>query len=363
MKMKKILTVAGTRPELIRLSVIIKKLDQLCDQILVFTNQNYENNLSTIFFDELKIRKPDYYFEKAQEQFIGEAMIQMERIIDKEKPDKAIVLGDTYSGLMSIILAKKGVPVYHMEAGNRAYSDKLPEEMNRRIIDAVSTINLPYTENSKKILLDDGYPANRVFKTGNPIKEVLEYYKDDIDKAYPNCVATYGLLPWEGGAISSYVLATAHRAENTNDPASLKNIVSALNRISSEMPVVFSIHPRTKDNLAKNGITLAENVIAVDAMGFFEFVKLEKHATCVISDSGTCPEETTLFRRPCVVVRDSTERRELMECGSFILAGTNPEDIYRAFRTAIRMDTNWIIPEDYSRTNVSDTVIKILLGL
>jgi UDP-N-acetylglucosamine 2-epimerase (non-hydrolysing) len=346
----KIVTVIGTRPEIIRLSVIINKLDKLCDHVLCYTNQNYEYNLSTVFFDDLKVRTPNYYFNIRQQDpnlFLGEAMIEFNKVLDVEKPDKVLVLGDTTSGLLAIAAAKKGYPVYHMEAGNRAYSNKLPEEMNRRIIDAVSTYNLPYTDNSKAILLKEGYDSNFVFKTGNPIKEVLNNYGFKT----PNKVK----------GIEDYILVTIHRNENTKNPDTLRNIVGALSLLAGNK-VIFVAHPKTLDNLKKNDIQIDPKIEVRPAMGFYEFVDLERQAMLVITDSGTVPEETTLFRVPCVVLRDTTERRELMECGSFILAGTEWQSIIRSCEMALKMPTNWLIPEDYERTNVSDTVIKILLG-
>jgi UDP-N-acetylglucosamine 2-epimerase (non-hydrolysing) len=351
----KILTITGTRPELIRLSIIIKKLDNLVDHILVYTNQNYDYNLSTIFFDELKIRKPNYYFEKKGESFgdfLSNAILHFETIIKNEKPDKILILGDTNSGLLSIVAEKYKIPIYHMEAGNRAYDNRLPEETNRRIIDNVSTYNLPYTEGSKQNLIEEGFDKNHIFKTGNPILEVLNFYKKEIDNS--NILEKLNL--------KEYVLVTTHRTENVDNEESLKDIIKSINKISEDYTVVFSIHPRTKDKINKFNVIINDNIIISEPFGFFDFIKLEQNAKCVISDSGTVQEETCIFKVPTITIRKTTERRETIECGSNILSGTKYEDIMESFNIIIKRNNTWKIPEDYLIENVSDIVINILSG-
>lgn len=353
----KILTVAGTRPELIRLSVLIKKLDDVVDHIFIYTNQNYDYNLSGKFFDELSIRKPNYYFTNDGFSigiFLSKALLRFEEVLLKEKPDKVLVLGDTNSGLLAIIAEKYNIPVYHMEAGNRSFDDRLPEETNRKIIDNVSKYNLPYTENSKQNLLNEGFHKNFVFKTGNPIYEVLQHYSDNISNS--KILNRLALKEKE------FILVTAHRAENVGNYESLFNIVTALNTISKQFKVIFSVHPRTKDKLNKYGFILLDNVVMCEPFGFFDFVRLETSAKIVISDSGTCQEECCIFNVPSITIRESTERQETIECGSNILVGTNTEQIVNVFNTIKDRTCLWEPPEDYMKTNVSDTVINILIG-
>jgi len=353
----KILTIVGTRPELIRLSVIIPKLDNVVNHILVYTNQNYDYNLSQLFFDELKIRKPDYLIQhqaKSFGDFLSNAIIEFERILLHEKPDKILVLGDTNSGLLAIIAERYKIPIYHMEAGNRCYDSRLPEEANRKIIDSISKYNLPYTQNSKENLLSEGYHKNFVFKTGNPIYEVLNYYGDQIMNS--NIIDT---LQLEEG---KYVLATMHRSENVDNVSTLNEIINALNKISIDHTVVLPLHPRTKDRIEKNKLSLYNNIIVIDPVGFFDFVALETKSLCVISDSGTVQEECCLFGVPTITIRESTERQETIECGSNILAGTNSEKIVEIFNIVKNRIAGWNVPDDYQVRNVSDTIINILIG-
>ena len=366
----KILTITGTRPELIRLSLIIKKLDVLVDHILVYTNQNYDPNLSTIFFEQLDIRKPNYYFNfsyKTFGEFFAKSVIEFENILISEKPDKILVLGDTNSGLLSIVAEKYKIPIYHMEAGNRCYDNRLPEETNRKIIDNVSTYNLPYTEDSKQILLNEGFHRNRVLKTGNPIYEVLNHYSEKITNSdiltRLDLIINPGLDKYNfRHNIKDYILVTTHRTENVDNRDTLNGIIKSLNYISDKYIVIFSIHPRTKDKLDKFGIRLNDNIIVSEPMGFFDFVKLEKNAKYIITDSGTVQEEACIFKIPSLTIRESTERRETIECGSNILCGTEYNNIIESFNTMIKKYNNWTVPDDYLRDNVSDTVINILLG-
>lgn len=358
----KILTIAGTRPELIRLSIIIEKLDKLVDHIFVYTNQNYDYNLSTRFFEEMKIRKPNYYFNKESEsfgQFFGNAVMDFERILKKEHPDKILVLGDTNSGLLAIVAEKYKIPVYHMEAGNRCYDNRLPEETNRRIIDSVSKYNLPYTDNSKENLIREGFHKNFIFKTGNPICEVI--WKHDKSITDSIMMNEWGLLDKANVPID-FVLATFHRTENVDDPNTLHSIILALNYISQQIKVVVSLHPRTRNKIDTFKYKLDDKMLVSPPMGFFDFVSLESHAKCVISDSGTVQEECCILGVPSLTIRESTERQETIECGSNILCGTKTENIVKAFETTMKRETNWIPPEDYMKDNVSDVVINILLG-
>jgi UDP-N-acetylglucosamine 2-epimerase (non-hydrolysing) len=351
----KVLTLAGTRPELIRLCIIIEKLDKLVDHVFVYTNQNFDPNLSTIFFEELGIRHPNYYFNFKSgkpDYFLAEGFNEFSDVLDKEKPDKVLVLGDTNSGLLAMLAAKRGIPVYHMEAGNRCFDDRVPEETNRRIIDSFSKYNLPYTDNSKQNLLNEGYHKNYVFKTGNPILEVLNRFDKEIESS--------DVLERLGISLEEFVLVTAHRAENVDNETSLRDIVDALNQISNTYKVVFSVHPRTRTKLT--GMTLSNNIILSEPFGLFDFVKMEKTARVTISDSGTVQEECCIFKVPSITIRRTTERQETIECGSNILVGTDTDTIIDAFNTILKRKSTWNPPEDYLVPNVSDTIINILLG-
>jgi UDP-N-acetylglucosamine 2-epimerase (non-hydrolysing) len=351
----KIITIAGTRPELIRLSIIIKKLDVIFDNILIYTNQNYDKNLSTIFFEDLEIRKPDYYFQSQSSlgTFLGNSIIEFEKILITEKPDKILVLGDTNSGLLSILSNKYNIPVYHMEAGNRCYNNNVPEETNRQIIDHVSTFNLPYTENSKFNLLSEGFNRNFVLKTGNPINEVLINYRIKIDNS--KILEKLELF-------DEYILVTCHRAENVDDENVLRNILNSLNEMAKKYKIIFSVHPRTKSKIKNINIKLNDNILLSEPFGFFDFVKLEKNAKMIITDSGTVQEESAIFNIPTIVIRDSTERQELIECGSSILCGTKYDKIISVYQTILKsnLKKNLVLPTDYTILNVSDIVINIL---
>jgi UDP-N-acetylglucosamine 2-epimerase (non-hydrolysing) len=324
---------------------------------MIFTNQNYDYSLSGQFFEELKIRKPDYTFNSAGGSFSGflaNALVEFEDVLITEKPDKILILGDTNSGLLSILADRHKIPVYHLEAGNRCYDKRVPEETNRRIIDHLSTYNLPYTENSKYNLLNEGFHKNNVFKTGNPIYEVLKLYEADIN--------TSKILKTLKIKTGEYVLVTAHRAENVDNISHLSDIVQAVNDISKQFKVIFSLHPRTKDKFKKFNIETSDNVVLSQPFGFFDFVKLEKNARLVISDSGTVQEESCIFGVPAVTIRETTERQETIECGSNILSGTKYENIINAFEAILKRDNKWVAPPDYLIENVSDIVINILLG-
>lgn len=357
--MDKIITIVGTRPELIRLSVLIKKLDERYqhNHILVYTNQNYDYNLSTKFFEDLDIRKPNYFFKQVNNgftEFLYNSFIELGSIVEKEKPNKALILGDTNSGLLGLILTKLGVPIFHMEAGNRCYDNKVPEETNRKIIDSFSKYNLPYTNISKNNLIGEGFDKSYVYKTGNPILEVLNFYEDSINKSK--------ILSKLNITSKNYVLVTLHRSENVDNRNVLTEIIESINEISKEIKVVLSLHPRTKDKLEKFNIKLSDNVIASKPFGFFDFVNLEKNSKLILTDSGTVQEEACILHVPCVIVRDSTERFETIESGSAILSGVGKKSIIQSFTIASSMSINWVVPKDYLVTNVSDVVLNILSG-
>lgn len=353
---RKILTILGTRPEIIRLSRIMPKLDCLCDHRILHTGQNYDAGLNDIFFDQLRLRKPDRVLESRGTigQQLAATMIGVEQYITEFQPDAVLVLGDTNSGLSAIVCERMGVPVYHMEAGNRCYDQLVPEEKNRRLIDSISTINLPYTELSRQNLLREGAQNNRVFVTGNPIREVLDYYSDQIDRSK--------ILPQLNLKAGVYIIATAHRAENVDNPERLASIFSAMETIAQEYPIVFSCHPRTRQRLQELNLSPSDRILITEPLGFFDFVKLEQNSFMAISDSGTVQEEMCLFYKPTITIRATTERPETVWCGSNIVTGLSESNIVTGYQAMKQADRAWTVPAEYARTNVSDTVVNILLG-
>lgn len=356
----KIMTILGTRPEIIRLSLIIKKLDDICTHILVHTGQNSSPSLSNIFFEELQIRKPDYNLQVTGNTFgtqMGRLLELTEAIILKEKPDKVLILGDTNSGLAAITAERLGVPVFHMEAGNRCFDLKVPEEINRKIIDSISTFALPYTSGSRENLLKDGISKEKIFVSGNPIFEVINHYKKSIDKS--NILETLELND------KKYILATIHRAENVDVKERLELILSSIDSIQREFncKVIFSLHPRTKNKLSNLGwLNNNSNILFSEPFGFFDFVKLEKHAYFVLTDSGTVQEECCIFNVPTVTIRDTTERPETVHCGSNIVSGINFDKIILCSKLMAFSNRNWIPPEGYVDDNVSQKVINFLVS-
>jgi UDP-N-acetylglucosamine 2-epimerase (non-hydrolysing) len=356
----KVMTILGTRPEIIRLSRIIPLLDCYCEHVLVHTGQNYDPTLYDIFFEELGIRPPDHLLECRAESVMGqicEILTECERIIHAEKPDRLLVLGDTNSALSAIVAKRMGIPVYHMEAGNRCYDDRVPEEVNRRIIDHCSDILLPYTERSRANLLREGIPNERIYVTGNPIKEVLDHYAQQIEAS--NALRNFGL------EVGGYFLVTLHRAENVDVEDRLNKFVEAFHKLYVEykLPVICSLHPRTRNRLQKQPKVLDwEGVRSTEPLGLFDFVHLEKNALCVLTDSGTVQEECCIFKVPAVTIRDVTERPETLDVGSTMLSGAEPESILRCVKTVLGQPRNWSPPPEYLVQDVSSTIVKILLG-
>ncbi|HEX6050766.1 MAG TPA: UDP-N-acetylglucosamine 2-epimerase (non-hydrolyzing) [Gemmatimonadaceae bacterium] len=356
----KVMTVLGTRPEIIRLSRLIPKLDAVCDHVLVHTGQNFDPTLSDVFFRELGVRAPDGVLGVRASSFgeqAGQILAGVEAVIREDPPDRLLILGDTNSGLSAVVAKRMGIPVFHMEAGNRCFDDRVPEEVNRRIIDHSSDVLLPYTERSRANLLREGIASQRVIVTGNPIYEVLRYYERCIDAS--DVHARLGL------AAGAYFLVTAHRAENVDDPGRLRQLAEALRRVQQEydVPVVVSMHPRTRSRLESFGMTdLVASLRVMPPLGLFDFVRLERDAACVLTDSGTVQEECCILRVPNVTTRDVTERPETVECGSNIIAGVSPDRVTAAVRAAMARDRNWTIPPEYLAPAVSDTVVNVLLS-
>lgn len=356
----KIMTIFGTRPEIIRLSLVLKVLDQHSEHITVHTGQNYDESLSDVFIRDLEIRTPDVHFGIKSKSFgeqIGKILSRTDAVLEQHKPDRVLILGDTNSALSAIPAARRRIPVFHMEAGNRCYDDRVPEEINRRIIDHSSSVLMPYTERSKDNLVREGIERDRIFVTGNPIKEVLDHFADNIEGS--GVMKALNVSPFE------YFLVTLHRAENVDEAERITKIFAGLDEIAAKFgkTVLVSVHPRTAEKLELHGIRPASpNLRLLKALGFFDFVKLEKNSLAVLTDSGTVQEECSIFGIPNITLRDVTERPETIECGSNILSGAETASIVGAVELAIAQPAAWTPPREYLAENVSQTVSKIMLG-
>lgn len=354
------MTVLGTRPEIIRLSQVIGVLDSNCEHILVHTGQNSQDSLSGVFFRELGVRKPNVDLGITAAGFgqqAGGILAKCETLMREQRPDRVLVLGDTNSGLSAIVARRLGIPVYHMEAGNRCYDFRVPEEVNRRLIDHVSTVLMPYTFRSKENLLHEGFAAESIFVTGNPIKQVVDHHAKKIESS--DVMARLKLRTGQ------FFLVTMHRAENVDEEPRLRNLFEGLSALYEAygFPVICSLHPRTRDRAQAFGFDLRKNQIRfLDPLGFFDFIHLEQRAFCLLSDSGTVQEEACIFRVPSVTIRDVTERPETIECGSNVLAGCEPSTILSAVRLVVARPPAWDPPIEYLARDVATTVGKIVLG-
>lgn len=359
LRMKKIMVVVGTRPELIRLCTIIRKLDEFYETVLVHTGQNYDYSLNEVFFNELGIRKPDYYLDapgKHLGETIGNIISKGYEILHTELPDAVLILGDTNSGLVAIPAKRLKIPIFHMEAGNRCFDMRVPEEINRKIIDHVSDVNLAYTENARRYLIHEGVKNDFLYVTGSPMAEVLHVYKDSIDRS--------DVLEKMGLTDRKYFVVSAHREENLDLNDNFRTLCQSLNAIASEyqMPLIFSTHPRTRKKLESFNITFNPLIKLNEPMGFFDYVKLQKNAFCVLSDSGTVPEEAALLNFPAVSMRTSTERPEALDAGNIVLGGVDRESVLGAVRIAVDYfcEQRTMNVVDYQDVNVSEKVIKII---
>jgi UDP-N-acetylglucosamine 2-epimerase (non-hydrolysing) len=356
----KVLTLLGTRPEIIRLSRVIDRLDAVCDHVLVHTGQNFDPQLSDVFFEELGVRAPDHHLGVRGKGFaerVGQIVAAGEELLREERPDRLLVLGDTDSGISAYVAKRLGIPVFHMEAGNRCYDDRVPEEVNRRVIDHSSDVLMPYTERSRANLLREGIEPQRIHVTGNPIKEVLDHYAGEIDAS--------GILGTLGVEAGGYLLLTMHRQETVDVESRLRSLVQGVIDTAEELELLLicSMHPRTRAMLEAFDVPIeSDRVQVMPAMGFFDFVKLERHARCVLTDSGTVQEECCIFGVPAVTVRDTTERPETIECGSNVLSGVDPASIRRCAVAALKRPNRWRPPPEYLADEVSGIVAKIVLG-
>ena len=356
----RLMTVVGTRPEIIKMSEIIKKADLYFDQVLVHTGQNYDYELNKVFFEDLGLRKPDYYLGVVGENLgrtMGNVIAKSYELMEKVQPDALIVLGDTNSCLCVLSAKRLKIPVFHMEAGNRCKDENLPEEVIRRVVDVTSDVNLCYSEHARRYILDSGVKPEYTFVVGSPMSEVLTRYKEQIERS--EVLENLGL---ESG---QYILLSAHREENIDIEANFFSLMNAVNALaeSYDMPVLYSCHPRSRKHIEARNFVFDKRVIQHKPLGFFDYNKLQQHAFCVVSDSGTVPEEGAFFKFPAVSVRTSTERPEAMDKGVFTIGSISTQQVLQAVELAVSMHRNGDIAADvpaYTDGNVSAKVIKII---
>ena len=353
---EKIITILGTRPEIIRLSRIIPKLDKSFKNILVHTGQNFDYELDKIFLEELNVRKPNYYL-KARGSFakqISKIIYELEKIIKKEKPSKFLVLGDTNSSVGAIVARRMHLKVFHMEAGNRCFGRKSPEEVNRKIIDHSTDILLPYTKESKANLLNEGIKNNKIIVTGNPITEVIHYNQFKIDKS--KIIKILNLKK------KKYILLTLHREENVDDFRKLNSFLNAFNQIVKkfDLKIIWPVHPRTRKTLEQNKFNIDRRIILLKPIGFIDFISLEKNCLVTISDSGTVQEESAIFKKPCLVIREYTERPETIKAGSAVILNNNVNKMKVIISKALKAKIKIKKIKDYSSIKVSNKILEIL---
>ena len=359
MKKLKLITVLGTRPEIIRLTEIIKLADSTFEHILVHTGQNYDYNLNEIFFNELGLRKPDYFLDVAGKHLgetIGNIICNSYEIFLKEKPDALLVLGDTNSVLCTISAKRLKIPIFHMEAGNRCFDQNVPEEINRKISDHISDINLTYTEHSRRYLLSEGFRKDHIFVTGSPLFEVLSKYKDNITKS--NVLHRLNLVK------RKYFVVSAHREENVDLNANFVNLVDSINAVAEKykIPIIFSTHPRTQKKITENDIKFNPLVSNIAPLGFFDYVYLQQNSLCVLSDSGTISEESAMMNFSAISIRTSTERPEAIDYGTVVLGGIKRDEVLNALDLILKTNNliNQKLPNEYLISDVSIRVIRVI---
>ena len=363
----KVVTIVGTRPEIIRLSRVMTRLDKYTDHVIVHTGQNYDYELNEVFWEDLELRKPDYFLDvntKSLGKTVGDIISKTEDVLIKEKPDALLILGDTNSCLSAYIAKRLHIPIFHMEAGNRCFDEKVPEETNRRIIDHISDYNLVYTEHARRHLLSEGIAHRRIYHTGSPMYEVLNYYSEKIENS--KILEELGLKP------KKYFLISTHREENVDDPVKLNKILSILEELIDiyRLPIIISTHPRTKKRLDENcNSNIKKNKLThfLKPFGFLDYNKLQKNALCVLSDSGTISEESSILSFPAISIRESMERPEAQDAGTIILTGMDKKYVINAIESVINefKDTTYKyshIAPDYKVPNTSKIVLKLILG-
>jgi UDP-N-acetylglucosamine 2-epimerase len=359
------MTIVGTRPEIIKLSRVMAELDKNVEHILVHTGQNYDYELNEIFFNELGVRKPDYFLNavgNTTAETIGNIVIKSDEILEKINPDAVLLYGDTNSSLSVISAKRRQIPIFHMEAGNRCFDQRVPEELNRKIVDHLSDINMPLTEQARDYLIKEGIRPETIIKTGSCMKEILTFYKDKIDKS--NIIQKLKLVK------ENYFIVSIHREENVDYPENLKKLVDSFNALAEKykFPIIVSTHPRTQKRLddIKSDIDLNPLVNYMKPMGFFDYISLQKNACCVISDSGTLTEESSILNFPAVMIRMAHERPEGMDEGTVIMSGIERERVMEAINIVVnhhKRNPNYIkIINDYNVENVSIKVVRIILS-
>ena len=356
----KLMTILGTRPEIIRLSETMKCCDKYFNHIIVHTGQNYDYTLNQIFFDELELRAPDYYLECAGSnlgQSMGNIIAKSYEILQNEKPDAVLILGDTNSALSAISAKRLKIPIFHMEAGNRCWDWNVPEMINRKIVDHISDVNLPYTEHSRRYLLSEGIDGKMIFVTGSPMKEIFVKYRDKINQS--SILKKLNLEP------KKFFLMSAHREENIDNEKNFMSLMNSINSIAEkyQMPIIYSTHPRSKKFIEKHNFKFHSLVKSLPPFGFLDYNKLQMEAYCVLSDSGTLSEESAMLNFPAVLIRTSTERPEVLDKGTIILGGITETKICQAVELAVSTYENHekvLEAEDYFDENVSIKVVKII---
>jgi len=359
----KVMTLVGTRPEVIKLCRVIHALDRVAHHVLAHTGQNYDYELNQVFFDQLEIRKPDRFLEVAAGMLgetLGNIMARSYAVLAEEQPDALLLLGDTNSCLAAICAKRLKIPVFHMEAGNRCFDERVPEELNRRVVDHVSDINLPYTEHARRYLLAEGIRPETVIKTGSPMREVLQHYRAQIERC--------DVLQRLDLTAAGYFLVSAHREENVDDAQRLRDLLETLDALHTAYgrPVIVSTHPRTRQRLNELGVQAAGGVRFLPAMGFFDYVRLEMSARCVLSDSGTLTEEASILDFPAVAIRQAHERPEGMDEATLVMCGLKRERVLEAVALVTRQfkegERRFRAIPDYEPANVSDKVVRIILS-
>jgi UDP-N-acetylglucosamine 2-epimerase (non-hydrolysing) len=357
--MLKVMTLVGTRPELIKMSRVIAKLDQSFEHILVHSGQNYDYELNEVFFKDLEIRKPDYFLNVASDtvaKTIAEVLVKSDEVFEKENPDALMLYGDTNTCLAVISAKRRKIPVFHMEAGNRCFDERVPEELNRRVVDHLSDINLVLSEHARRYLISEGIKTETIMKTGSHMKEVLDYFENKIVKS--KILSELGVEP------NKYLIISTHREENVDSKENLLILLQTLNELIEKfnVPIIVSTHPRTRKRIESlDNITLSSRIQFLRPFGFLDYVHLQKQALCVISDSGTITEEASILNFPAVTIRNTHERPEGMDAGTLIMTGISQKDILHSVEMAISLgkSKNRIV-SDYNVDNVSDKIVKIV---
>lgn len=362
MKRLKVMTVVGTRPEVIRLSAVIKKLEdsEAIEHILVHTGQNYDYELNEVFFSDFKLKKPDYFLSAAAGtavETIGNILVKIDPILEETKPDAFLVLGDTNSCLCAIAAKKRHIPIFHMEAGNRCFDERVPEETNRKIVDHISDINLTYSSIAREYLLREGLPADRIIKTGSPMFEVLNSRKGDIEKS--------DVLERLGLEVGRYFVVSVHREENINSEENFMDIMDSLNTIADKygIPLIVSAHPRTRNMIELKGVEFNQLIKIISPLGFNDYIKLQKYAKTVLSDSGTISEEASIIGFKALNIRQAHERPEAIEEASVMMVGLKKDRILQGLEVLETQEKDTLrLVADYSMSNVSDKILRIILS-